>query len=377
VGFVDPKRKDPTDPESDLIPVPDQPIAVHARQDLSFHVTTRTDSYLAAAITGFFANGGIRCYVACVDFSQWRNKQDPMAAAVDLLEGAVKSLDPLDDMDLIAIPDAMVLRRSEEKLRGGGFKDLDKDAVLKVQKRLLKHCAKRGDRFALLDPLPGSTVDDVRAQRKDVVEGEGNALNGAIYYPWLRIDSDTVVPPSGHVAGIYARTDARVGVFKAPANEPIVGTLALETDTSLIQDKLNDEGINCIRAFPGRGIRVWGARTLSKDRKAPHARYVNVRRLIITLKRWIDARLAWVCFEPNSPRLWLRIQREVGVELTRLWQAGALKGQSEEEAFYVKCDDETNPPDGPQDRVVSEIGLAVAVPAEFVVVQIIHHSGAG
>jgi hypothetical protein len=257
VGFVDPKFgiiPIPPIPIPIPIPIPDQPVAVHSPQDLAVHVATRTDSYLAAAVTGFFANGGIRCYVACVDFSQWKNKQDPMAA-VDLLEGAVKSLDPLDEMDLIAIPDAMVLRRSEEKLRDGVFKDLDKDAVLELQKRLLKHCA---ERFALLDPLPGSTVDAVLAQRKAVVEREEEALNGAIYYPWLRIDSATVVPPSGHVAGIYARTDARVGVFKAPANEPIIGAFALEADTSLIQATLNDEGINCIRAFPGRGIRVWG-----------------------------------------------------------------------------------------------------------------------
>ena len=121
--------------------------------------------------------------------------------------------------------------------------------------------------------------------------------------------------------------------------------------------------------IPGRGIRVWGARTLSRE---PQWRYVNVRRLFITLRRWISMNMTWVTFEPNTARLWMRIQRELGSYLNGLWQAGALQGETAQQAFYVKCDGETNPADSPRDRVVSEIGLAPTVPAEFVVVHIIH-----
>ena len=151
--------------------------------------------------------------------------------------------------------------------------------------------------------------------------------------------------------------------------------LDLETgiDNS-IQDQLNPEGVNCLRAFPGRGIRVWGARTLSRD---PNWRYVSVRRLFLTLRRWIDLNMAWATFEPNEPRLWVRIQRELTVYLTKLLRDGALKGATPEQAFFVKCDVETNPPELREvGQVVTEIGLAPLAPAEFIVVRIIHRAGA-
>jgi len=183
------------------------------------------------------------------------------------------------------------------------------------------------------------------------------------------------VPPCGHVAGIFARSDTRVGVFKAPANEGLIGVLDLEflIDAS-VQENLNPEGINCLRAFPGRGLRVWGARTLSAD---ANWRYINVRRLFLTLARWIDRNMGWAAFEANTPRLWIRIQRELNVYLGQLWRAGALKGASAAEAFYVKCDSETNPAEERDlGRVTTEVGLAPASPAEFVVVRIIHRLGA-
>jgi Bacteriophage tail sheath protein len=141
-----------------------------------------------------------------------------------------------------------------------------------------------------------------------------------------------------------------------------------------IQDELNPEGINCLRAFRGRGIRVWGARTLSRQ---PEWRYVNVRRLFLTVRRWIDLNMAWAAFEPNNARLWVRINRELKTYLGRVWQQGGLAGRSESEAFYVKCDAETNPTEVREaGRVVTEIGLAPSVPAEFVVVRIIHREAA-
>jgi phage tail sheath protein FI len=198
-------------------------------------------------------------------------------------------------------------------------------------------------------------------------------MSGALYYLWVKgRTSNKAVPPCGHVAGIFARSDARVGVFKAPANEEVLGAVDLETEvTSAMQETLNPHGINCLRAFPGRGIRVWGARTLSED---PQWRYINVRRLFITVRRWIDVSMGWAVFEPNTPQLWTRIERELGGYLRGLWRLGALPGRTPEQAFYVKCDAETNPPDGSAEQVVTEIGLAPIAPAEFVVVRIVHRT---
>src|SRR5262245_59697673 len=183
-----------------------------------------------------------------------------------------------------------------------------------------------------------------------------------------------LVPPCGHVAGIVARSDARVGFFKAPANEEVFGVLDLETDIdNSIQDQLNPAGVNCLRAFRGRGIRVWGARTLSRD---PNWRYINVRRLFLTLRRWLDLNMAWATFEPNEPGLWVRIQRKLTTYLANLLRDGALQGATPEQAFYVKCDRETNPPEGREvGQVVTEIGLAPLAPAEFIVLRIIHRAG--
>jgi phage tail sheath protein FI len=273
----------------------------------------------------------------------------------------------------VAVPDAVIL---------------PEDAAQRVQAAVIAHCSDHGNRFAILDAPGGKDPDDpgtdvadaLSAWRRQLTLGDVQPANAALYYPWVKVVwADTVggrpVPPCGHVAGIYARSDARVGVFKAPANEELLGVLDLEfaVDAAL-QEGLNPEGINCLRAFPGRGLRVWGARTLSLD---ANWRYISVRRLFLTLTRWIERSLGWAAFEPNTPRLWLRIQRELNVYLARLWEAGALKGASPAEAFYVKCDAETNPTDErEQGRVTTEIGLAAAAPAEFVVVRIVHRPGA-
>jgi len=177
------------------------------------------------------------------------------------------------------------------------------------------------------------------------------------------------------VAGIYARTDQHTGVHKAPANEALRGVIDLEIRlTAAQQEALNPAGsaggINCVRAFPGRGIRVWGARTLTDD---PAWTYVNVRRLVLTVKRWLDRTMAGVVFEPNDLKLWIRIRREVTAFLRDLFQRGALRGNTPEQAFFVKCDAETNPPEvRALGRVVAEVGLAVQVPSEFVVARIVY-----
>lgn len=305
-----------------------------------------SDGYLAYAVRGFFENGGQLCYVVRLD--------DALPPEESLREG-LEVLAPLDTVDLVCAPDVMT----------------NAAWATVLQQMVLDHCQATGDRFAILDALPNVTVDQVLIQRQGL-----RGANGALYYPWVRVldraaaDGD-FFPPCGHVAGVYARSDQRIGVHKAPANEVLEGVLDLAIDlTNDQQGRLNPEGVNCLRAFPGRGIRVWGARTLSDD---PAWVYVNVRRLFLTAGRWIERNLAGAVFEPNDRRLWTRIVRELTAYFNDLFKRGALKGRTPQEAFYIKCDAEINPPEVREEgMVVTEIGLAPAAPSEFVVVRIIH-----
>ena len=182
------------------------------------------------------------------------------------------------------------------------------------------------------------------------------------------------MPPSGYMAGIWARNDDTRGVHKAPANEIVRGAVSLETQiTRKEHDLLNPVGINCIRAFPARGIRVWGARTLSSD---PAWRYLNIRRLFNYLEESILENTDWVVFEPNDRALWARLRRTISAFLVNEWRKGALFGLTPDEAFYVKCDDETNPTEGIDvGEVVCEIGVAPVKPAEFVIFRLSQFSG--
>jgi phage tail sheath protein FI len=353
------------------------PVALHRKEDFAATFSSRPESFLGETVTGFFDNGGTRCYVV---------RADPDGDRIAALQNALGALAPLNDLDLVAAPDAMTLLLSNGKL--------DVPAIVQVQQQTLGHCAELGNRLAILDALPQRTTDGILDQRHKLTVGQAEPVNGALYYPWIKTvgeRGERLAPPCGHVAGIFARTDARVGVFKAPANEEIFGVFDLgvrvpkpddpdqeidgeiEIDNS-IQDQLNPEGVNCLRAFRGRGIRVWGARTLSSD---PNWRYVNVRRLFLTLNRGIDMNMAFATFEPNEPRLWARIQRELTTYLTKLARDGALKGATPDQAFFVKCNAETNPPELREvGQVVTEIGLAPLSPAEFIVVRIIHRASA-
>ena len=202
---------------------------------------------------------------------------------------------------------------------------------------------------------------------------------GALYWPWIKVFDPIAgqarfVPPSGHIAGIWARNDDTRGVWKAPANEVIRGAISLELQlTKSEQDQLNPVGIDCIRAFPGRGIRVWGARTLSSD---PAWRYVNVRRLFNYIEESVIGGTQWVVFEPNDMALWQRVRRTINAFLVRTWRDGALLGATPQEAFYVKCDSETNPSEViDAGQLVVEIGIAPVKPAEFVIFRIAQFSG--
>jgi Bacteriophage tail sheath protein len=318
-------------------------------------------SYLAGAVEGFFGNGGLRCFVVLLDNA---------LPAEEAVRRGLAGLDGNDEVDLICTPD--VVRRPTATAALPLTAD-EADTMKLLQRLVLEHCDGRADRFTILDSLPRAGIDDVLDQR-----GSVRGTNGALYYPWIRTrsggdDALAFMPPCGHVAGVFARTDAAVGAHKAPANAVLEGVLDLSVAVEgRDQERLNPYGVNCIRAFPGRGIRVWGARTLSAQ---PAWAYVNVRRIFLTAARWIDRALAHVVFEPADAALWDYVEREVGAYFIGLYRRGALRGATPDEAFYVKCDAETNPPEERDaGRVVTEIGLAAAIPNEFVVVQIVQHA---
>jgi uncharacterized protein len=249
--------------------------------------------------------------------------------------------------------------------------------VKAVQLAMIAHCELMGDRVAILDPPPGLNAQQIREWRVD--KARYDSKYATLYWPWIKVfdpvaGQATLVPPSGHMAGIWARSDDTRGVHKAPANEVIRGAIDLELlITKSEHDQLNPQGINCIRAFPGRGIRVWGARMLSSD---PAWRYLNVRRLFNYIEGSILGGTQWVVFEPNDMALWERVKRTINAFLVRTWRDGALFGSTPQEAFYVKCDSETNPSEViDAGQLVVEVGIAPVKPAEFVIFRIAQFSG--
>jgi len=272
-------------------------------------------------------------------------------------------LEVADDVTMVCAPDLMAAYQA-------GMVDME--GIQAVQTAMIDHCQKMKDRVAILDAPPGMKPQEIENWRKNVVRYDSSYA--ALYYPWIKVfdpvaGKSVLMPPSGHMAGIWARNDATRGVHKAPANEVVGGALDVEFKiTKGEQEGLNPAGINCIRAFPGRGIRVWGARTLSSN---PSWNYLNVRRLFNMVEKSIDNGTQWVVFEPNDLALWQRINRSVTAFLTIIWRSGALFGATPQEAFYVKCDAETNPPEARDLGIVTtEIGIAPVKPAEFVVFRI-------
>ncbi|HET6358888.1 phage tail sheath family protein [Streptomyces sp.] len=282
----------------------------------------------------------------------------------------LSGLEAIDDVTMVAAPDLMTAYE-----RG----DLSREQVKAVQLAMINHCEGMANRMAIIDPLPDLNPTAAYEWRQN--ETGFDSKFAALYYPWIKVadpsDGDTfMMPPSGHVAGLWARNDEARGVHKAPANEVLRGALDLGVQiTRGEQERLNPAGINCIRSFPGRGIRVWGARTLSSD---PAWRYLNVRRLFNYLEESIFLGSQWVVFEPNDERLWATVRRNVAAFLVGEWRQGALFGATPDEAFYVKCDAETNPPDVIESgQVICEIGVAPVKPAEFVVFRISQESPGG
>ncbi len=272
------------------------------------------------------------------------------------------ALGEIDDIAIVAMPDAAEL---------GGI-----DISFTAHQELLQHCEKLRYRIAVFDGLEGSSMTEIRGYR-----GRFDSKYGALYHPWIQILNPTerpsqgappkrlLLPPSGFVCGIYARSDIERGVHKAPANEVVRGLTRFEANINKArQDVLNPEGINALRFFEGRGNRVWGARTISSD---PEWKYVNVRRLFIYLEHSIDKGTQWAVFEPNNERLWANIRETIENFLLVQWKNGALLGDKPEDAFFVRCDRTTmTQNDLDNGRLICLIGVAPVYPAEFVIFRI-------
>lgn len=294
---------------------------------------------LARAAAAYFDGGGRRLYIA---------PTPPGSSRQDYAE-ALAGLDDLNEVMLVAAPGA---------------------ATDEVTRLLVDHVeAPKRYRFAVLDPPKGATLDEVQAFRAAY-----DSKHAALYYPWV-VAADPLsgaqitLPPSGFACAVIARTDANRGVWAAPANEVATGALGVERHIDReAQALLNPLGVNCIRALTGRGVRIWGARTISSD---PDWRYVNVRRLMTFLEASLDAGLQWAVFEPNGPELWTSVAATVSDFLHNLWRDGALKGAEAEAAFFVRCDHTTmTQADLDAGRLACLIGVAVLRPAEFMVFRV-------
>ena len=307
---------------------------------------------LAQAVYGFFNNGGSRCYVMRVK------------AEADIPKFLV-NFEAIDEIAIVAAP---------------GLAQNDTTGK-NTRTQLIAHCQIRTqNRFAIFDSPQTVETSSVLDLTLLDAKNTSNVLPpftdfAAFYFPWLQVfdpisNGPVYAPPSGHVAGIYARVDNNRGVHKAPANEPVIGALDLKYAISKAQqDGLNPEGVNCIRNMNGN-LTVWGARTVGGDANAD-LKYINVRRTLLFIRKSIDQGTQWVVFEPNEPGLWQKITRNITAFLTNVWRSGALFGTTAQEAFYVKCDAETNPPElRDLGQVVTEIGVAIVRPAEFVIFRI-------
>jgi hypothetical protein len=329
--------------------------------------------YLAGAVYGFFNNGGARCFVTNVSADRQGSTEEKGKSG----EGQSKKGSSEDKIARFLGDD----KGPGQRTGLNTFCDIPEIALVcapgqvesQIQDALLAHCEKMKDRFAILD-LPEELPSGGLAKLKKPRESD----YGSVYFPWIQVynpaKGNVYFPPSGYIAGVFSRSDTERGVHKAPANEVVRGALGLKYSiTKEEQDMLNPKGINCIRAMGDRGIRVWGARTLSSN---PSWKYINVRRLFLMVEQSIQEGTQWVVFEPNDETLWKRVTRNVTAYLLRIWRMGALMGQTPEEAFYVKCDEETNPPEViDAGQLIIEIGLAPVKPAEFVIFRISQMAG--
>lgn len=321
----------------DLVPVDTNPTPAPGNRPAVIFPATRLDNLAAGGVPGV--------------------KDNPSQLGDKHFMTAINSLEAVDEVTMLCVPD---------------------NTGQTVQKAMIAHCEKMQDRFAILDPQRNadhtSINSGIRSQRRNLDSENGY---GAIYYPWISINDPNIegqilVPPSGHIAGVFANTDEQKGVHKAPANEPFRGVLGLErTLTDEEAGLLNEESVNVLRRIPNRGFRIWGARTIA-PKTSTQWRYVNVRRLLLFIEESIQEGTEFAVFEPNNLALWETLKRQVTDFLTRVWSSGALFGATPEEAFRVRIDDELNPPSSiALGQLVVEVSLRPTTPAEFIVFRII------
>ena len=272
----------------------------------------------------------------------------------------LRALESIEDISIVAAPG------STAGYETGPVRQTDANAIIG---HLINHAQQMRYRIAVVDSGDAQSIANVRALR-----GRLDSSYAALYYPWVTVldpvtRQEINLPPSGFVAGIYARNDIQRAVYKAPANEVVNLALGFETKLNKAQQEvLNPEGVNCFRFFEGRGNRLWGARTASSD---PEWKYVNLRRYFAYLERSIDKGTQWAVFEPNGEALWANVRRTIEDFLLNEWQSGALLGDKPEKAFFVKCDRSTmTQNDLDNGRLICLIGVAPLRPAEFVIFRI-------
>jgi uncharacterized protein len=333
-------------------------------------------NYMAHAVRAYFTNGGKRLYVVRVMtgfgggsgnlFSGGTAKTLPAAAkfAADYAS-ALDCLDALEEVSVVAAPGYSALA----DMAGGSIYHAIQDALLTHVADPLRY------RMAVLDAPPGATPQQMRDLRSNI-----SSAHAALYYPWVvtahpqagrtrLLPSEVTLPPSGFVCGLYARNDAQRGVYKSPANLVVRGALRFERNLGAgEQETLNPIGVNCLVALPGRGLCVWGARTISND---PEWHYVSGRRYFNFLGASITRGTMWAVFEPNGERLWAKVRDTIANFLNNQWHTGALPGNKQDLAYFVRCDRTTMTQDDINNgRLVCLIGVAPVRPAEFVILRI-------
>ncbi len=278
---------------------------------------------------------------------------------VDGIKSGLRSFEDVEDISIVAAPGSSF---DYSDLRGSDYAEA-------IARRVISHCEKMRYRIAVLDSINGDILSQVRDYRSIF-----DSTRASLYYPWIKTFDPLTeqfihVPPSGSICGVYARNDVERGVHKAPANEPLRMAAGLEFVLNTAeQETLNPRGINCLRFFEGRGIRIWGARTATSD---PEWKYVNVRRYFAFLERSIEVSTQWAVFENNGPVLWENVMRTIEDFLYNEWQQNHLLGATPEQAFFVRCDRSTmTQNDLDNGRLVCVIGVAPLRPAEFVIFRI-------
>ena len=372
-----------------------------ANVDLTRPFSLESDDTVIDAPPGTIRILGTPALLATAELRLTGGRDGTAALRVDDVLGGLKALELVDEVSFVAIPDVLIERvpalevltetppapdpcaippvprllvaEPPPPVIREQSATFDLDDVLRVQNAMVAHCEKLRDRMALLDP------PNFRPTERGEIETWRRRFDtkyAALYFPWITVlDPQNPraltrdLPPSGHVAGIWARSDLAVGVHKAPANEELRWAQDVTIDVAEgFHELLNPRGINAIRRFPARGLRVYGARTVSSD---PLWRYVNVRRLLIMIEEALEEALQWSVFEPHDLALRDKVALSIFAFLERLWEQGALAGATAGEAFFIRCNESNNPPDAVANgRFLAEVGVAPVIPAEFVVFRI-------